>query len=86
MSLPLVGCTLQLKNLHADENQSERYYRFAFTVPESCGQLRLCMDIDSQQSAQVPMILFDAKGEVRLMRAANATIGPARTQYAISPA
>ena len=86
MPSPLVKCKLQLLNLQSDENQSDRYYRFAFNVPESCGRLTLCMDIDTCQSAQVPMILFDAEGKVRLMRAANATTGPAHTQYSISPA
>lgn len=86
MALPLISCELQLRNHQADDNQSERYYRFAFIVPESCGQLTLSMDIDSLLSAQVPMILFDSQGKVRLMRAANATIGKAHTQYTISPA
>ena len=86
MSLPICCRTLQLLNHKADENQSDRYYRFAFNVPESCGQLTLCMDIDSTLSAQVPMILFDSCGQVRLMRAANATTGKAHTQYSFSPA
>ena len=86
MPLPLVSCKVQLLNHCADENQSDRSYRFAFNVPESCGRLTLGMDIDSRLSAQVPMILFDSRGEVRLMRAANATLGKAHTEYSISPA
>lgn len=86
MPLPFIHTQLKLLNLASDENQSRRYYRFAFDLPQGCGRLTLSMDMDTQKSAQVPMILFDSKGQVRLMRAANATIGKAHTQYSITPA
>ncbi len=81
----LVHTTLRLRNHQADEHQSSRYYRYAFTLPESCGKLTLSMETNTRQSAQVPLILFDPLGQVRLMRAANATTGPARTTYTIMP-
>lgn len=86
MLSPLVSTHVMLLNHGSDENQSDRYYRIAFTLPENCGQLTLSMDINTEKSAQIPMILFDALGHVRLMRAANATTGKGHTQYTITPA
>lgn len=86
MSLPLVSVQLLLRNGAPDAHQSSRYYRYAFQVPEHCGQLTLAMDIDTQRSAQIPLILFDAQGQMRLMRAANATTGPHHTEYTLTPA
>ena len=86
MPLALALAKLKLRNNESDQNQSRRYYRFQFTLPENCGSLTLSMDMETEKSAQVPLILFDPEGQVRLMRAANATTGKARTQYSISPA
>lgn len=86
MSLPTYCQSMLLLNRRAGENQSARYYRFPFPVPAGCGKLTVAMDIDSVQSAQIPLIIFDSKGKVRLMRAANATTGVAHTQYTITPA
>lgn len=86
MSLPIVRKTLKLRNRATDAQQSSRYYRFSFRLPEGCGQMTLSMDIETNFSAQIPLILFDARGRVRLIRAANATIGKAHTQYTLSPA
>ena len=85
MPLPSYCQSVPLLNCRAGENQSARYYRFPFSVPAGCGKLTVEMDINSAKSAQIPLILFDSKGKVRLMRAANATIGAAHTQYTITP-
>lgn len=86
MSLSIVNERVLLKNERADENQSERYYRLSFSVPEGMGALKVTLKMDTCQTAQVPMILFDARGDVRLMRAANATKGVAKTEYEMMPA
>lgn len=82
----LVQEKLYLRNHQADEHQSCRYYRYPFALPDGCGKIILSMDTDTRLSAQVPLILFDSLGQVRLMRAANATKGPASTTYTIMPA
>ena len=86
MPQTLVETDLTLLNLRADETQSARYARLAFNVPEGCGMLSVSMDVNTEQSAQIPMILFDSKHHIRLMRAANATKGEANTVYTITPA
>lgn len=86
MSLPFVQTKLLLLNNRTDENQSRRYYRFSFQLPEHSGMLSISMEMKTDNSAQIPLILFDAQGQVRLMRAANATTGKACTQYSITPA
>lgn len=86
MSFSSLAVTVSLLSNRPGENQSARYYRYAFEVPQGCGELTVAMDIFSVKSAQIPMILFDSQGDVRLMRAANATIGNAHTQYTITPA
>lgn len=77
--------TLHLLNHAADENQSDRYFRYSFTVPEGCGRLTLSMDIETKRFAQIPLVLFDSVGNARLIRAANGTMGAAHTQYTLCP-
>ncbi len=86
MPLALVNTRVFLMNNRTDQSQSKRYYRYAFSVPEACGKLTLTLTITTEKSTQVPLILFDALGQVRLMRAANATTGKAITSYTITPA
>ena len=86
MLRPIASARLMLRNNDSDAHQSARFYRYAFSVPEHCGQLTLAMDVDTRYSAQIPLILFDSCGSMRLMRAANATVGPHHTEYSITPA
>lgn len=86
MSLTFADTHLNLLNNRTDDHQSARYCWYAFAVPAGMGQLTLSLEITTEKSAQVPLILFDAKGQVRLMRAANATTGNAITSYTITPA
>lgn len=85
MPVQLVNDQVLLKNNASDENQSARFFRFSFSVPAGCGKLVFRMQIHSAECAQIPVVLFDAKGNVRIMRAANATIGDAVTEYALAP-
>lgn len=86
MSQQLAFTRVLLRNNMADAQQSARFFRFAFTVPQHCGKLTIKMDINTQFSAQIPLILFDACGKMRMMRAANATVGAYHTEYTITPA
>ena len=86
MPQTLVETDLMLLNLRADETQSARYARLAFDVPEGCGKLTVSMDVNTELSAQIPMILFDSEQHVRLMRAANPAKGEAHTVYTLTPA
>lgn len=84
MSSSTVSSKLFLRCNEADEHQSKRYYRYSFVVPEGCTLLRITFDTETEKTAQVPLLLYDSEGNVRLMRAANATIGQASLSYAIS--
>lgn len=79
-----VSSKLFLRCNEADEHQSKRYYRHSFPVPEGCTKIRITVDTETIKTAQVPLLLYDSEGKVRLMRAANATIGKARFSYSIS--
>lgn len=82
-SSPIIS-KLFLRFNEADEHQSKRYYRYSFVVPEGCTLVRITFDTETIKTAQVPLLLYDSEGKVRLMRAANATIGKARLSYSIS--
>ena len=81
----LIETEIKLLNQRADETQSARFARLAFSVPDGSGMLRISMKTKTEQSAQIPMILFDPKQHVRLIRAANAVKGESNTVYTISP-
>ena len=50
-------------------DQSLRFYREAFMVPEQCVRLVISLTPDSTHPVQLPMGLFDAQGNVRLLKA-----------------
>lgn len=50
-------------------DQSLRFYREAFVVPEQCVRLVISLTPDSTHPVQLPMGLFDAQGHVRLLKA-----------------
>lgn len=69
-----VNTTCRLLAEEADANQSQRYYRFAFSVLEPSEKLVLTADyalLPAGEKAQTPFFLFDPNHHVRYMRAAN---------------
>lgn len=55
----------------AGKNQSERFFRLGFSLPERCVRLSISLKPDSAHSIQLPICLFDPDGEARLMKAGH---------------
>ena len=75
--------TCRLLAGEADADQSQRYYRFAFSVAQPAEKLTLTADyalLPADEKAQTPFFLFDPNHHVRFMRAANmASAGDVQT-------
>lgn len=63
--------TVRLFAERTGENQSARFFRLCFPVPEHCVRLRVSLKPDSAFPIQLPLCLFDPNGEVRLMKAGH---------------
>ncbi|QQO08374.1 CehA/McbA family metallohydrolase [Breznakiella homolactica] len=59
----------------SDGAQSRRFLRIAFSVPRGCSGISVTVGRSSVFSAQIPVILFDSQGTIRLMRISEGTIG-----------
>ncbi len=67
-----------------DESQSKRYFMLSFSVPSSCGILKLSLSRFTEKEAQIPIALFDSDGKMRIFRAPEGAKGFYTDSYVIS--
>lgn len=66
---PLVHKAVHLIAEGEGTDQSARFFRLRFTVPEGCIHLQITLQPDSDLPVQLPLCLFDPCGDVRIMKA-----------------
>lgn len=66
-----------------DSTQSLRYARLPFTVPTGMTALRIVLSRDTKEPAQLPVALFDATKNIRIMKASEGLVGPTQEEYLI---
>lgn len=67
-----------------DASQSVRFARIPFTVPENCTSLSIRISRNTQHVAQIPVILFDSTGSIRIMKASEGLAGEQQEIYDLS--
>lgn len=53
------------------EHQSSRFYFQHFTLPANCIHLQISLSINSKQPVQLPLSVFDSRGQMRMMKAGH---------------
>jgi hypothetical protein len=58
-----------------DKDQSLKYYRFSFEIPAAISSIIIKIDYHSVFHAQLPLVLFDPAGNIRLINVGEGTKG-----------
>lgn len=69
----------------SDTQQSRRYARLPFFVPEDTTDLTIRLIRETKEAAQLPIALFDSSGAIRIMKASEGALGPYEEVHTLSP-
>ncbi len=83
-SIRILSTDIVLLEDRTDASQSVRFARIPFSVPADCVSLSIQLERDTVHPAQIPVALFDAEGEVRILKASEGVAGPQTEIYRLS--
>jgi hypothetical protein len=83
--ITLLKKTLKVLLDTGDREQSLKFFRLSFHVPEGIRSIIVRIGYNSVNQTQLPLMLFDPLGNVRLIKLSEGTIGPFEGNFRLGP-
>lgn len=80
----IVDRSLTLLEGKTDAEQSVRFARLGFMVEPACVRLTIALEQQTRNEAQIPICLFDSRGDIRIMKASEGTVGASSRSYYVA--
>jgi hypothetical protein len=80
----IVDRSLTLLEGKADKEQSLRFARLGFSVGPACVRITVALEQNTRNEAQIPICLFDTRGEIRIMKASEGSVGAINRSYYVA--